>query len=146
MNTEIAQKKSFEEKMKDRIKESIGDLIDDEKLTELVEQGIKSAFLEPRPVYSKSTFSRGQIDRHDPPYIEEMLKEFLAERMDAAIIAWCNKNSDKLIKHLKQTLERAPAEAFLASLGKVFEARVSNLHAEMMDDLINMLRGQGMNI
>jgi len=46
MTTDVVAAKTFEEKMTDRIKEQIGDLIDHDALKRLVEQGIQKAFFE----------------------------------------------------------------------------------------------------
>lgn len=47
MTTEVTTAVSFEQRMKDRIRESIGELISDEELQKMVHRGVEEVFFKP---------------------------------------------------------------------------------------------------
>lgn len=132
-STAVAPNKSFEERMMDRIRESIGDLMTDEDLRKIVERGVEKAlfFRAPKPKsyhYDKDEF--------EPSFVDRMVKQLLQDRMDHAIREWMNANSDRVETIIKQALGDGIITCLVHRLNERFAT------AEL--DLLERLRSDGL--
>lgn len=79
MNTAVTTPQSFEDRMKDRIKESIGELITDAELSELVKRGIDQAF------FTERTENNGWNTTKVPSLMSSIVKDLMKERVCAEV-------------------------------------------------------------
>jgi len=80
MTTDIMQQKSFEEKMKERIKDSIGELITDEELSKLVERAVDEVFFKEQVIHK----SYGR-DEYKPSLICDIIEKLLKKSVERNI-------------------------------------------------------------
>jgi Glu-tRNA(Gln) amidotransferase subunit E-like FAD-binding protein len=119
MSNEIQQSKSFEDRMRDRIRESIGDLIDDETLTKLIHSGIQKTFFQERLIAKSSTFY-GK-DSHKEPLIVEILKELLEEQVREAVDEYIKSNHDEIMEQIKQVVDSGVGMSVVRALTSTFK-------------------------
>ena len=120
MTTAVAKQQSFEEKMKDRIRESIGDLLTDEDLYKLIEKGIQEAF------FTETTVQEGWKTTTKPSLMTGILKEVLVQQVREAVNRW-------LIEH-KDEVQKMLDEALMKGVGKLVEEAISSwFHTSMMN-------------
>lgn len=100
MNTEVEVTKSFDDRMKDKIRESIGDLITDEELSKIVAQGIHAAFFE--PVSVDNSYSRNPKRE---PLITNIVKELLSEKVNLAVKGWFKDNPEAMTPILDEVIK-----------------------------------------
>jgi hypothetical protein len=119
---EVQVTKSFEDKMKDRVKESIGDLISDEDLRPLIIAGVKEIFTKkPRSIENYRTVYGDSL-------IEAIVKDHsdLKEVVTTEVNNWLNENSyiikeilnehikDNVVDTFKQVVNEMTANTFMS--------------------------------
>jgi hypothetical protein len=90
--------KSFEDKLKERIRESIGELVTDEDLSRIVQAGVHEALFKPRVVERKNSsgyYSASQFDTK-PPFIVEVVMDLLKQDIRSAVEKWFAENPNSI--------------------------------------------------
>lgn len=122
MNTDIEKAKSFEEKMMDRIRESIGDLMSDDDLKTILERGIEKALFQERSVEGHWQTTK------KPSVVDECIQIFLKERMLTEVKRWIEENPQKIEEAIEHTMKMGVAKCVDYAL----ENRFHNMFQEMM--------------
>ncbi|WP_373078625.1 hypothetical protein [Zhongshania sp.] len=130
MGSEIERKQTFEEKVKGRIRDSIGDLITDDDLGRLVERGAEELFFKPR--IERSDY--GRTIEH-PPLVHECVKELLSERMDAALDRYLEQNKETVEKIITRMIEDGGLGAITRALSRVIEQPLFDASAAMTHNI-----------
>lgn len=102
MTNEVATNLTFEQRIFERIRGSLGELMSDEDLKRLVEAAMQKAFHEPRTV----SIDRWGDKKHAPPLITEAVNAFLASRANGAIQAWLEQNPDVIGAVVKDAIAK----------------------------------------
>lgn len=99
MTNAIQPAKTLQERVGERIREQIGDLLTDDDLKRLVETALHEAFF-------KQTVAHGDWGRTSitPAPVVEIVRGLLKERVDAAVSAWLSANSAEFAKHLDDAI------------------------------------------
>ena len=87
MTGEIAKSQTFEQKMKTRIRESIGDMLSDEDLEKMVERSLEEVFFNER-----KNPNGGFHAKPLPPLLHEIVKELLEPEVQKAVVKYIKKN------------------------------------------------------
>lgn len=104
MKTDIEKTKSFEEKMMDRIRESIGDLMTDEDLKKILEKGIEKALFQERSVEGRYSTTK------NPSIVDECITKFLQTRMNEEVGKWIKENPEKIEAAIQHTMQMGVAK------------------------------------
>lgn len=136
---EVVEAKSFQEKMKDRVREGIGDLITDEELKVLIESGIRDVFFKEERVVPTQRFGSAT---YKPSVIESVLREELGSKMEPIMREWCDNNSKELLEMVKSTIDRDMSEVVLASVNSMFRATMDNFKFSIQNDIQNITQNQ----
>ena len=91
MAGEIVVKASFEERMTDRIKDLLGEVMTDDELKKIVQRGIENAFFQPQ--MKKNQWGSEIVDE---PLAIKAVRQFARERADAVVEQWLKENTDKV--------------------------------------------------
>ena len=119
MSEEVAPTKDFRERMLDRIRDDIGDLITDDELKTMIEAGIKKAMFETRYVDEGGYSSR---KKEVPSLVDAAVQQFLKERMDAAVRQWLEMHPEELQAAVDKAIANGVAGALTAALDDRFKA------------------------
>lgn len=133
MTNEVAKPTSFEEKMRERIRESLGDLISDEELTKLIKKGIEEAFLAPVPV--KNQYGQRQYD--GPPFIVQVVKELMTAQVQACVKQWFFEHPEECKKIIADVLQRGLGQAVLSAFDQRFSSELQQFGQNVFDRLRN---------
>jgi len=128
---EITKQESFEDKMKARIKESIGELITDEELSKLIKKGIEDAYFQPR------TYKDGYHTKTMDPLMHEVIKAELGPKVDAAVREWVKLNPEIVHKVLQDTLSAGIGKAVMQSFENMLSQSFFNFQQQIENMLIN---------
>jgi hypothetical protein len=131
MANEVGRVLSLEERINQKIHESIGDLITPEDLKRIVERGIESALFQPR----QTPRQYGGYDTK-PSIVDEVVTRALETAMRDAVNAWVKDNPEKLEAAVKEAIARGAGESLLRAIDYKF--------AGMFDAGISHLRNQGL--
>jgi hypothetical protein len=115
MSTDIVPAKTFEQKMMDRIRDSIGDLMSDEDLKKICAAGVEKALF-------TATLKRDGWNntREDYSIVEKAAREFLDARMRAAIEKWLAENPDAFQKAIDAAVKAGVAGCVDATINLKF--------------------------
>lgn len=130
MSGEVVTTKSFQERIFDRIREQIGELMTDEDLSKLVEAAVQKAFFEPRVKTS------GWSTSTEPPLIVEIVEKLLRERVKDETANWLVKHQDDVTKIVQEALGRG----FTAAVQSYIDSRM----AGPMNTFAEQLRQSGL--
>ena len=110
---EIAIQKSFEEKMKDRIKDSIGDLITDEQLSLMINRSMEEVFFKPTKVKSKQY---PYAEEAGPVMLHELIKELLVPEMQVAVKGYIAEHKDEVLKQIDLIIRNGAGKIFMDAI------------------------------
>ena len=131
MNT-IVENKTFEEKMKDRIKDSIGDLISDEDLTKLVTQGVHEVFFKPTRIKVNS------YDYKDGPcLIESIVKDLLEEKVRLFAQQYVSLHENEVMEAVSKVAKEGAGAAILAAITSSFSSQLYMLENSIRSSFQN---------
>ena len=100
--TALERSESFESKMKDRIREAIGDLIPDEELAKMVRRGIDSVFFDSKQVLVGKGYNEKYEDR--PGFMGALVKELLEEKVVSEAASYIEEHQDDIDKLVKDAI------------------------------------------
>ena len=132
MSEELANPQTFEQRMKDRIKESIGELISDEELSNLVGEGIKETFFKER------TVKEGYHSEIKPPLMVEILQPILREQVNEAVKLWLVENNEKVAEIVENLMSIGMGEMVIKAINLNFQQSLWSFQNNIKQDLINM--------
>lgn len=115
-NTNIQTNQTFEEKLRNKIRESIGDLITDEDLSKIVEKGIHETFFK-----AKIDPSRYGNTVYKDPFIVDILKELLQKEVNEQVNNWLENNPDKIKESMDKVIREGIGNAVLNALNSKFQ-------------------------
>lgn len=101
MSANIQTNKTFEQKVFDRMRDSIGDLITDEDLKRILEATMQRVFFEPRKVPSANSWDRDKVLE---PEVNEIVRKLLTDRMTALLKDWIEANPTEIERILKEVI------------------------------------------
>lgn len=110
MNTQIATTKSFQERMFERVRDQMGELITNEELKVIVEHAVKEAFFKERvdnSGYNKVT---------KPPYFVELLQTHLKEQVRETVLVWFKENPEVVTSILDDIVKEGIAKAVMQAI------------------------------
>lgn len=113
---------SFQEKIKERIRESMGDLISDEDLESIVRAGIDDVFFTTRFV-DDGRYNKKEI----PPLINTMVAELLTERMNMIIREWLKEHEEEVLELVNQVVADGAANAMMRGFNFLLENTMNNM-------------------
>ena len=129
MANEIVVSQSFEEKMKARIKESIGELITDKELSELVHRSVDEVFFKPTKIKDGFNYKEG------PSLLNGLIKELLTPRVDKAITQYIKEHPKEVNKAIKETLSLGLGTATMHALNSQFQNEMFRFQSDIENRL-----------
>ena len=124
-----AKTMTFKEKMTERIRESIGDLISDEELSKSVDEGIRSAFFERKQIsggYSSDT-------RFTTPLINDIVINLMKPAVEAEVKVWFVDNEDEIGSVLHAVIKDGIVSMLTNAINNTFRMPLYNLQSEIAD-------------
>lgn len=129
----ITSGNTFEERMKARIKDSIGDLITDEDLTKLINRGVEEVF------FKKTTIKTNSWDtKEGPSLLESIVKELLEDQVKDAVKVYLKDNSETVNRSIESVLQEGIGKAVIAAMNQNFQSSLYNFQAQIAQQLSSM--------
>ena len=133
--TNIVENKTFEEKMKDRIKESIGDLIGDDDLKKLLDAAMNDVFFKPSKIKINS------YDYKDgPSFLQEIVKEEMEGKVRDIVKEYVNSHEDEVNKIINDVVSEGIGVAMIKAMNILFQ---NQLYA-FQGNIANQLASRGL--
>lgn len=133
--TEIATTQTFQDRMFEKIRDSIGDLMTEEDLKKLVDAALHKAFFEER--VTKGQYWNSPEERK-PPVLIERFVEFFQPMIDKAVAQYIEDHKDEFKKIIQDNLDKGFAYCVTRSINSLMEQPLSNLAFQFEERLRNM--------
>lgn len=128
--TEITTPKTFEERMKERIKDSIGDLLTDEDLSTLINRGVEDVF------FKAVTVSDGwNSTKTTPPLLHSIVKELLEPSVRKAADVWISEHKDEVLKVVDIVISEGMTKSLLRTIDNKFQNDLVTLQCNIQNNL-----------
>lgn len=115
--TAIVPTMSFEDRIKQRVKDGIGELLSDEDLSKIIHAGVKSAFFDIRVQRD----NRGYDTKTDPPLINEILQGLLREQVRENVKAWIDAHPEEVSKTIDDVLKAGIVKIMTDAIDQVLQ-------------------------
>ena len=129
--TGIIQSKTFEERMKERIRDSIGDLISDEDLSKMVDRSLEEVFFKERANPKRTSYYNSGEPDTLPPLLHDIVKTAMTEQVTEAVKGYIANNRDQVDASIKTVLERGMGNALISALNGVFSTQLASLQVNL---------------
>lgn len=110
MSTEITDTKTFQERMFERVRDQMGDLLTETELKQIVDQAVNKAFFEPRKI------STGYRDEIKPAIFVEMMETELKSRVGKALEQWIQDNPEAVAQAIEKVIQEGITKAVMQTL------------------------------
>jgi len=131
MTTEVAENKTFQERMFERIRDQMGDLMTQEELKKIVETAVDKAFFQPTVI--KRDYGR---DETAPPPFVKLVEKELQEQVQTYASAWMKDNSDKVEKIINDAIGKG--------MFGIITSYVEGIARQPLYNFANELRNKGL--
>jgi hypothetical protein len=128
MTTEIATTKAFQDRMFERIRSQIGDLMTNEDLKKIVETAMQKAFFEP----IRGPRQYGGDEVKDPALVA-MVRDLLRERAEAVMRGYVTENAERIDALLRTEL----GKGFHQMIADYWDAKLQNAFCQFRNELAN---------
>ncbi len=135
--TDIVESKTFEQRMKERIRDSIGDLISDEDLTKMVDRSLEEVFFKPRPNPKYASYYNAGEPATIPPLLHELVKEVMEANVQAAVREWIGSNQEEVNATIQKVIQEGIGAAVLGAMNSMFNYQLSNLQNNISQQISN---------
>jgi len=129
MSGEIATTQNFQERMFERIKDQMGDLLSEEDLKVILERSIEKAFFEPQ------TYERGyRTEVEQSPFVK-MIERELHSRVHTIADKWMSENKDRIEELIRDCL----GKGFTKLITDYLDNKMGWHVHQLQESLINQL-------
>ena len=138
MNTEVAIPQTFEQKMKNRIRDSIGDLITDEELKKMIDRTMEESFFTKRPNPKYNHYgNRSTEPEYLPPFIHEIVNELVRPSVDKFISEYMKEHSEEMIAAIEKVCSNGIGNAVLGAMDAKLYSQLSSFQFNVIQQLSN---------
>ena len=127
MTTDIAKKETFEQKMKARIIDSIGDLMPDEELQKIIAKAINEAFFE------KIVIQDGYHKKEKEPWIYDVVRDLLKDHMKQQVELYMVEHRDKILGDINEIIKNGISECFVSTIKSYFGQQFFDFEMKIKD-------------
>lgn len=135
--TDIVQNKTFEQRMKERIRDSIGDLISDEDLSKMVDRSLEEVFFKERANPKRTSYYNSGEPDTLPPLLHEIVKSAMTEQVTEAVKEYIANNREQVDATIKTVLEQGMGNALISAMNGVFSTQLSSLQSNLTNQFNN---------
>ena len=116
-----APTQSFEERLKDRIKNDMGELLTDTELSAIVRKGVDKILWERR--FQKAA-NRYEDDTYKQPLIEDILSDLLEPRIVDAIKEYIKTHEDEVNELINRVVKEGASKALLRGIDMLLKSEM----------------------
>lgn len=129
MTNEPVVTKTFEEKLIDRLKNDIGDLMPDEVLSKLLEKAMDGVFFKPRVIGKEAKYPYD--NKLTPSLFEETAEKLMRPIFEKAVNEFLDKNGALVLEKFAAILEQKGEDVAIMALSKIFNSPLEKYHESL---------------
>ena len=123
---------SFEDRLRDRLRANIGDVMSDEDLAGLVERGLDDLLFKER-LRKERRGGYNPETTYDPPLLQELLMAELRPLLKQAVADWLAEHQDEVMAAFDQTMEQGLGQAMLTAFAQLFDNALQPVRQQIYD-------------
>lgn len=131
MSSDLEKQKTFEERMKARIRDSIGELMTDEELSKIVNRVTEEVFFQP------ARLGEGYQMREHPPFIHVIIKELLTETVRDLTKEYFEQNKIVITETIRQVIKEGLGSAILSAINNKFQQSMFSFEQNIVSQIQN---------
>ena len=131
MSTDLAPTKTFEQRMFEKIRDQMGDLMTDEDLRKIVSTAMQKAFFEPRVIPASGYNSSTTL----PPLFVSMIEQHMQKSVSTFVSKWVEDHPEEVTRVLKETIE--------AGIFNMMASHFAQKTTWPLQQLMSTLQGKG---
>ena len=131
----VEKAKSFEERMRDRIREGIGDLLSEEEVKKLIDRGMEEVFLKPQSIPNTRGFGDPTIK---PCILHEIVKEQLQPIVADCVKEYLADHKSEVEETIKTSLTNGVGTCLVQSINDIFSGAMYNFQSQVVQTVQNM--------
>lgn len=140
MTAEIQASQKFEERLFQKIRDSIGELMTEKELKELVDKSVQKLFFDPRKELVKDNrYYNSTTEVIKPSKFHELIQELVEPSLKAEIAKWLNEHPEVVKEAIDQALEGGLAQACLRAINAQWQSSFANMQISLQNSLQNAL-------
>ena len=133
MSTDITTPSNFQERMMERIKASIGDLITDDELKKLVDRGMDEVF------FKKEIIKVGYYDtKQSPSFMEKIVKELMEDKVRERMKVYLTEHEKEVLEVVEKVIKEGAGAAVMQALASTFSSQLFTLQNNIQNQLQSM--------
>jgi hypothetical protein len=136
MSNEISKSETFEQKLMNRIREGIGDLMSDEDLAKIIKKGTDDVFFKGKVV------SSGYGTKTEEPEIYQIISNSLQPRITECIEKYISENNEEVKEVIDKYLAGKTAGLFSNSINVLFREAFDTFEFKIRD-VVMTLKNEG---
>ena len=135
---DVVVPKTFEEKLREKIKENIGDLMSNEDLKKLIDASLQTVFFSdrPNPKHNYSSFGGSEPARL-PPLLHELVKELLLPSVKELLVEYFKEHPDVVKDALNNVLVLGIGQAMMQAMSMQFQGQLINFQNKVLNQIQN---------
>lgn len=137
MSTTIELSKSFDEKIRDRVKEGIGDLLTDEDVKKIVLKIMNEVFAE----RGETKDGYGNIKKDGPMLLHTLVKDEMSSVIKEVLRTYLSEHSEILKEVIQLVLKRNVVSMISGVFNGLLQNEFNNLRSSIITTLTNGQRG-----
>jgi len=130
MSTDVVTTKTFQEKMFERIRDQMSDLMTEDDLKALVDSAMQKAFFEP----AKNSDRWGMVTLSDPVFVT-MIRNEMTAKVTAALQEWLSSHPEEVTKAIDDALAKG--------MFGLIQQHIERVASWPMQNLAEQLRAKG---
>lgn len=132
----------FQERVAERIRGAIGDLMPDDVLRGLVERAVEESLFKQRPVMGKDRWGAETVQRYEHPFLPGYVAGLVQERVDAAIREHMDARREEIDAVVHEVLGRGVAQALVKGVEHLFQGPLMAFQTSVYQSL-NQIQQHG---
>ncbi len=139
---QVSSTLTFEQKIHNRIRDSIGDLMSEEDLKKLVHGTFDTVFFKPRanPKYTGGYGSNSHEKQFIEPLSTEIIRTLMRPIFEEQVNLWLAQNKEQVLEVIGKKLEQDAGQLLLGAIANSFQVPLMNLRANVQS-VVNSLPG-----
>lgn len=121
MSNEVVIQQNFQERMMERIRGSIGELMTEEELKKIVEKAVNQIFFEGTTVKVDNWHNKTE-----PPFIHKLVKDLLEAQVKVAVQNYMVENKDTFRKIIQKIIQEGMGVAVFKAFENTFSSTLSS--------------------
>lgn len=135
-DTNVITNETFETKLRNKIKDSIGDLISNDDLSKLVHRSLEEVFFTPRKNPNRSYYNSNEPDTI-APLLHDIVKETLQPMVTEVIKEYITKNNDEVLKAVKEVVTAGVGNAVVIAMNMQFQNQILTFQTNVQNQLMS---------